>query len=332
MVKHAVSLLVLSAALVACHAPPVSRLPGVRNGHSMVFDADRAVTVLVGGADARAVRDDVWLWDGRRWVEDPARGPGSRTFAAIAWDEARSEAVLFGGRRVLFGSEGEHDTCLADTWILKAGLWRRLDVAGPPLRTEAAIAYDARRSVVVLFGGYNDVGGVRTRLGDTWEWDGVRWTLRSEAGPEARSGATMTFDASRGATILFGGNGLRADTWVWDGVVWRELSTPATPGRYNSISAYDAARRVIVRSTGWDGAQRLSETWFFRDEAWLQAQGASPTPRNHSAMAYDRVRDRLVLFGGHDGSQIFGDVWEWDGGAWNLVLDQPAERRLENGH
>jgi hypothetical protein len=91
-------------------------------------------------------------------------------------------------------------------------------------------------------------------------------------------------------------------------------------------------RRVVVRSTGWDGAQRVSETWLFRDQAWQRAEGASPGARNHSAMAYDRVRDRLVLFGGHDGRQIFGDVWEWAGKAWNLVSDQPAETRVANGH
>src|ERR671911_572237 len=62
--------------------------PGVRNGHAMVFDGRRGVTVTFGGADASRVRDDTWSWDGKRWRLEPWRGPGPRTFPAIAWDAA----------------------------------------------------------------------------------------------------------------------------------------------------------------------------------------------------------------------------------------------------
>jgi hypothetical protein len=33
------------------------------------------------------------------------------------------------------------------------------------------MAFDERRGRVVLYGG----SGPRENLGDTWEWDGVRW-------------------------------------------------------------------------------------------------------------------------------------------------------------
>ena len=111
----------------------------------------------------------------------------------MVWDEARAEAVLFGGRRVLFGTESDRDTFLSDTWTLTATGWKLHSVAGPAPRSEAGIAYDAERRVTVLFGGYNDVGGATNRLGDTWEWDGRRWELKAETGPSARSGVALAF-------------------------------------------------------------------------------------------------------------------------------------------
>jgi hypothetical protein len=302
----------------------------------MVFDARRGVTVMFGGADASRVRNDAWSWDGRRWSLERWRGPSPRTFAAMAWDTARSEAVLFGGRRVLFGKEGEQGTFLGDTWVLDRAGWRRVEVAGPSPRAEASVAYDAARGVVVLFGGYTDGGGTSggtNRLGDTWEWNGARWTLRATDGPAPRNGAAMAYDAKTGDVVLFGGSGgPRSDTWSWSGGRWRQLATPATPGRFNSVAAYDAARGQIVRATGWNGRERVRETWGFDGRGWSLESSEGPAPRNHSAIVYDSVRARLVLFGGHDGTMVFGDVWEWDGTSWREGFAWPAEQRVENWH
>ena len=287
---------------------------------------------MFGGADASRVGDDTWSWDGSRWSLEPWRGPGPRTFAAMAWDVERGEALLFGGRRVLFGREGDRGTFLGDTWTLGRDGWRPLDAVGPSARAEAAVAYDAGRRVVVLFGGYNDEDGVTNRLGDTWEWNGARWTLRATDGPAPRNGAAMAWDGKSGEVVLFGGSGgPRDDTWVWSGERWRRLDTAATPGRFNSVAAYDAARGRIVRTTGWNGRERVRDTWVLGG-GWTLTSTQGPTARNHAAVAYDSARARLVLFGGHDGTNVFGDVWEWDGVAWRERLAWPAQRRVENGH
>jgi hypothetical protein len=248
------------------------------------------------------------------------------------WDAARAEAVLFGGRRVLFG-RGQGDTCLADTWVLRGDGWHRRADGGPPPRSEAGSAYDRNRGVVVLFGGYNDIGGTITRLGDTWEWDGQRWTLRAEAGPAPRSGVAMAYDDRLRRVVLFGGNGgPRSDTWTWDGSRWEPVSTPDVPGRFNSLAQYDEARQRVVRTTGWNGTARVQETWLFDGARWSLVASDGPTARNHSAVAFDRRRRRLVLHGGHDGSFVFGDTWEWDGSQWTERLRVERRRRVDNGH
>jgi hypothetical protein len=67
--------------------------------------------------------------------------------------------------------------------------WTRLDVGGASPRRGHGMAYDSARGVTVLFGGYhNNPGGY---YGDTWEWDGARWSLRATTGPTARDGHAM---------------------------------------------------------------------------------------------------------------------------------------------
>jgi hypothetical protein len=307
--------------------------PGVRNAHAMVFDSVRERVVMFGGADAAAVRGDMWTWNGAQWQRDPSTGATPRTFPAMAWDEARREAVLFGGRRVLFGTDKDRNTFLGDTWLLGKAGWRRASPGGPPPRAEAGIAFDTHRAVVVLFGGYNDEGGTTNRLGDTWEWNGVEWKLRSTTGPAARSGVGMAYDPSLRRVVLFGGNGgPRSDTWAWNGTRWEQMATNTVPGVFNSLLAYDAARGQLVRTTGWNGRARTSDTWVLENALWRLVTSEDPPARNHSAVSFDSKRNRLVLFGGHDGDRVFGDVWEWDGSRWSERLSVAPQLRVNNGH
>jgi hypothetical protein len=309
--------------------------PGVRNGHRLAFDARAGEVLMFGGADHERVLDDLWSWNGRAWRPVSAKGPGPRTFAGLAFDEARGEAVVFGGNRVLFGPEGELDTLLADTWTWSGGRWSRREVPGPPARSEPMMAYDARTRRVVLFGGYQRTPRGNVRLGDTWVWDGERWSRRDDPGPSARSSAALAWDARRGRMVLFGGratDALSGETWEWDGARWERVAGGDTEPRFNPVMAFDGRQGVMVRFGGWTGKVRTADTWLFRAARWRRLDVRGPSARNHSAMAYDTRRRRIVLFGGHDGETVFGDTWEWDGRRWTLAADQAPRRRVENGH
>src|SRR5262245_58710000 len=77
--------------------------------------------------------------------------------------------------------------------------------SAPPLlygRELAAMAYDSARGESVVFGGVATLAV----FGDTWEWNGTSWTVRTPAsGPTGRYGHAMAYDAARGVTVLFGG-------------------------------------------------------------------------------------------------------------------------------
>ena len=95
------------------------------------------------------------------------------------------------------------------TWGLPHGL-----IAPPRETFSGAMAWDAARKRIVLFGG--DTPGAR--LADTWEWDGAFWARRTPTtSPPARGGHMMAFDSDRF------GNGRRQHGCGRQG--------PAKPGR-----------------------------------------------------------------------------------------------------
>jgi hypothetical protein len=73
------------------------------------------------------------------------------------------------------------------------------------------MAYDGARGVAVLFGGYDGEYD-----GETWEWDGQRWTLRAETGPSPRVYHAMAYDSARGTSVLFGGYDGAYHGEVWE--------------------------------------------------------------------------------------------------------------------
>src|ERR1700716_2429130 len=80
----------------------------------------------------------------------------------------------------------------------------------PPARMGAAMAYDATTKKTVLFSGIRGDGS--PPLADTWTWDGCRWAQAKPAtSPPGRSFGALTFDASTGKLVLFGGGAANSD-------------------------------------------------------------------------------------------------------------------------
>ena len=217
----------------------------------------------------------------------------------------RLSALLLAAWMTLIPSVGLAQDCLQ--WADRTPL----GTTGPSPRYAHAMAYDSARGVTVLFGG---VAGPPSYKGDTWEWDGTMWTLRSTTGPSGRYGHVMVYDSARGVTVLFGGNdgSYKGDTWEWDGTIWSVRSTTGPSPRLGHAMAYDSARGVSVLfggwalSTGWKG-----DTWEWNGTTWTLRSLTGPSPRRWHAMAYDGGRGVTVMFGGEDG-YTKGDTWEWD--------------------
>src|SRR5262249_14972292 len=154
----------------------------------------------------------------------------------MAWDAARGRVVLFGGRSTF---DGRIFYNLADTWEWDGETWTAASPTnGPSQRLGHAMAYDAQRGKIVLFGGSNGTGGItgKLTLSDTWEWDGTGWTLAQPlTAPAPRDSHAMAWDRMRSRVVLFGGllgaaATPNAETWEWDGAAWSLRASVTSPG------------------------------------------------------------------------------------------------------
>lgn len=226
--------------------------------------------------------------------------------------------------------------------------WTRASpIVSPNARSLAAMAYDATRKQVVLFGGLNNVHKDGA-TGDTWVWNGVSWSgaLPVKA-PSRRFAAAMVTDLERDELVLFGGQdhlyATLGDTWVWNGAEssWTQRCGPGRPcgpsPRMMHALAYDSHRHRVVMFGGGRAlvdpalsavGSVVSETWEWDGEAWAEICGPTQgtecalAGQRGAAMAYDPQRERVVLYGGEgdrvrDEPNLVNRTWEYDGDSWS---------------
>ena len=288
-------------------------------GATATYDTARGRFVLFGGfTDPRdssgSTVDSLWEWDGARWAErcggsTGCTGPGPRRYAALAFDHARAESVLFGG-----GND--------ETWVWNGAAWQQRcqgACSRPSLLARHAIASGPAIGVW-LMGGY-------PRTDELWSWDGSAWQLACGgssacAGPSARDSLGLTVDTRRATLVLFGGAIAgwpvppSNQTWEWHDGAWFQrggVSAPRLPAVSEHAMVYSSADdRIVLHAVGetwvWDGALG----------AWRLTCGGTtgcfaPVATGH-AMVYDPDRDRVILFGGVGSDQL----QTFDGDGWSL--------------
>ncbi|MFZ0060445.1 MAG: kelch repeat-containing protein [Pyrinomonadaceae bacterium] len=201
------------------------------------------------------------------------------------------------------------------------------------VRNAHAMAYDSDRRRVVLFGGADE----SKVCGDTWEWDGKRWTRVNHTGPGPRTFPAMAYDSVRRRLVLFGGNRVLFgkspgenkflnDTWEWDGRRWTEIKVTGPSPRAEAAIAFDEKRgRVMLfggHNRAGDAGSRLGDTWEWDGKTWTEIKVPGPSPRNGAAQVYDSGFGKIVLFGGSTREAVSGETWTWDGKKW--VEDRAA--------
>ena len=279
-------------------APPFS--PSPRAHHGLTHDTFRGRTVMFGGRLPGFVdTNETWEWDGNLWhsIAAPTPPPPIRG-APLVYDRVRDRSV-----------------CLVrdETWLYNGNqsTWERANtLTGRP----SFAAFDDSRGRMVLF----------TDIGETYEWDGSRWTFRTRTGPSARLGPAMVYDRTRGVVTLFGGwaGGVTLrDTWEWNGTSWTRR-TPATspPGLLSPGMVYDAARGETVLFGGTDLTAMRNETWVWDGTNWtMRNPAAMPPGRSNANLAYDASRGVVVVFGGSGANNTsLNDTWEWNGSNWTM--------------
>lgn len=343
--------------------PAISPLP--QANHGMAYDSARQRVVMLGPFQS-PTSQDTWEWDGTSWLPVPSPIPlllaGENRLVedvgagcivhASSWQEGRREwdgalwrqrsgpvapprrcctALVYqpwGDTCLLFGGQNSL-VPLGDTWEWNGAVWiqRAMGASTPPRRSRHAMAHDVVRGATVLFGG---IGENSNLLGDTWEWDGSRWSQRqaSIASPSSRFDHAMSFDPPSQRVLLFGGAALSTefdDTWTWDGSNWTRLQPAVHPSaRAGAVLSWDSVGQQTILfggalvSAGWTP---VGETWAWRGGVWQRIQtGVEPARRWGAAAATDPTRGAIVLHGGYSLSGSLDDTWEWDGASWSSVV------------
>ncbi len=212
------------------------------------------------------------------------------------------------------------------------GQWQKIEVdPHPPARSGHAMAYDADRERVVLFGGGPiDWAGEGEPLSDTWQWDGEQWQqVDTPTAPPARHGHVMVYEAHLSRVVLFGGQGadgrLLNDLWTFDGQRWQRVHAPGAPSpRVEAAAAYDQLREQTVIFGGRDAQDRTpTDTMLWDGRTWSQRSPVTrPGSRWGHAMAWDPDATRTLLYGGTDGGfPAMRDTWQWDGSVWDRLAE-----------
>lgn len=272
-----------------------SGAPPVWQTRAVYGDAQMAM-LLFGGVDANLKSSlHVWKWDTSNFAAVPVEQPMPSGGAAMAFDAARSEMVLF-------------SPTPPTTWLWQGSAWSKvISGATPPTRTNAGIAYDRDRERVVVFGG-------DAPLADTWEWDGTNWTQKTPAtSPSARGWVGLVYDELRKKMVMFGG--YSADMWEWDGTNWHEVLPPFLPPTGQYTGAFDATRGVSVFVELGSSTTRF--TWEWDGIIWAKKTAFSFDSQG-GKLVYDPVRKVSVLFG------MDKTLWQYDGNTWTAASSPPG--------
>jgi hypothetical protein len=249
--------------------------PSARCGTAMAYDAKDGYVVLFGGVSNNGVLfSGTFAFSHGHWtqiVSSPSPRPSIG--ASIVYDAKDGYVVLFGGEAVAKNKT----TYLGGTWTYSNGTWTQLaPVSSPAARAWGSMAYDAKDGYVVLFGGDDPiVGGL---FGGTWTFAHGKWTqLHPNLEPAAREYSSMTYDATDGYLVLFGGGGHNIvfhDTWTYVNGNWTKLSPPSYPiSRFSASMTYDSGDGYALLFGGIGPGPRgndLNDTWSFVGGNWTQ--------------------------------------------------------------
>lgn len=145
--------------------------PSSRYHHCMAYDSVRERVVLFGGLAGGSLFGDTWEWDGAAWSQTADFGPTPLFGASMIFMKTRT--VLFGGMNT--AGQGSTEGLLNRTWEWSGKHWTQRQDIGPSPRWGHQMAFDTRRSSVVLFGGLISATDpaegepVNVLSGDTWE-------------------------------------------------------------------------------------------------------------------------------------------------------------------
>ncbi len=249
--------------------------------------------------------------------------PFSTDGYSVADDVATNQVVVFGG-----------DLSLDQTWVWNGRSWHlEHPRTSPSGREEAAMAYDPRLQMVLLFGG---IRPAETGLQDTWGWNGTTWReLDATSGGPPPGEAAMAWDPALNAMVLMPSSSSGADTWTWSGDHWidHRQTDPYLPTGVLAL-AFDPGTQALM-AVGFGnvvgpGIGAVIQSWKWDGATWRQIVTSHvPTAYGILGLVWDPVTARFVFFGEGPLTNSPTSRWVWTGSDWTQLVSVPAPRIIE---
>ncbi len=320
--------------------------PSGRANAQLAYDDATNALLLFSGQDytGAALLTDTWTWNGSTWTQlYPAHSPGPLESAAIAYDPATRQVVLFGG----ISTANTGGTAISgDTWTWNGSDWtQQHPVSSPPARMDANLAYDAASSQLVLFGGKHTTG-FTPALNDTWTWNGSNWVQQYPASvPPARSQASLAYDGAINQLVLFGGQNATGygvalnDTWTWNGSNWAQqhprtapplsatLQGQAVTFAHPSMVFNPTTKDLLLTLIGQganDGTQAdywTQADWTWNGSNWTAVNANGPAVEAGQTFydAHLQAVFEITAFIPRTSVGVENALWKWSGQAWEMV-------------
>ncbi len=279
---------------------------------------------------------------GRVWTDlSPILGqnqPSSRWLGQMAYDPLDHYVVMFGGDNESVSG------AYSDTWTFAGGAWTDLSTSiSPPGRYGGGMTWDAADGYLVLFGGHDYPSG--TTYNDTWTFVHGAWTgLTTPTAPAPRWRFGMTYDASDGYVLLFGGTDSTgvtyyADTWEFLSGSWTDLTKKVSgspAATYRTEMTYDPLGGTVVMFGGCTTSTCPDQsTYTYHNLTWKSISvSTKPGARMYFGFTYDAVIGGDVLFGGstNSGETTTGqDTWAYSNGTWTQLTSSVAPAPSDRG-
>jgi hypothetical protein len=314
---------------------PNASLPSGRESASLSTGPGGSGVLMFGGCGpTQCPMGDTWWYRNGVWenlTDTLSSAPAARSGAVMAQDPSSGGVLLFGG----CGSNG---TALGDSWLFTNSAWNEINMSGnaPPAACHATGTTDPHADGVAVFGGTGSNGSATSSL---WLFSKGAWqplTTDDTGIPAARSDASLSYDPSSGALVLFGGiaaNGSTlSDTDEFLASVWIThlvgAGVPSPPARTAAVFGEDPALGADLLFGGQNGSAILADTWTFSNGGWTNLTGSvahPPIGRTGASGAYDASDGYEIMVGGR--TTTTGDRND----TWAFVLPLTAALQLPPG-
>ncbi|HEX5062779.1 MAG TPA: DUF4215 domain-containing protein [Kofleriaceae bacterium] len=254
---------------------------------------------------------DVWEWDGRRWVTGVTTNqPSARAGSHLEFDVNNRVMRVYGGDYRKINNPGQADTWMSsDMFNFTGTTWTSLSTSGRSDRVQQlGSAWDQSVNKLVTWGGYGlDAMNNFFHYDTTWTWSPTTgWAnVSGSPRPPGRRNFTLAYDRVRQRTVLFGGtnDNYLTDTWEFNASTntWANKTPAISPAPRAGAQLFFNADSGHVTLFGSSPYNDTEDLWDWNGTAWTEMPLIGTlVPTYSRIVGYDNASHAIVTFGGRD--------------------------------